>query len=502
MSESGRSFSNMSSDTVAVDEDPAWAFFDAIDAALTGLFGTDPTRRSTAEQKRFLLRAEQIFNRVPALGHREIAALRQQATPAELGDTVARALAEILRISRPEAKRRLDDAENLGPRTALSGEPMEPWLAETAAAQAEGAIGIEHVQVIREFMSKLPGHVHQRARDDAERTLAAKARAKRPDELKKDARDLFLQLDQDGDFEDRDQNRAPTGEIRIGPQRYDGLSRISGYLTPEARATWEAINGKWASPGACNPGDESPCIDEVTPEAAQRDGRTQPQRNHDALVAVGRAMLASGQLGIHHGLPATIIVSTTLAELESKAGLAVTAGGTRLPISDVLRLARHSSHYLVIFGDKGEVLHLGRTRRTANPAQQIVLYARDRGCTRPGCTVPGYGCEAHHAVLDWANGGLTNIDDLAFACPKDNKLVNEGGWTTRKNIYGETEWIPPPHLDVGQPRVNDFHHPQRLRQRHRAVRPLATPDLAAGPAPQHVNRRECPGSADEDGPAP
>ena len=44
-------------------------------------------------------------------------------------------------------------------------------------------------------------------------------------------------------------------------------------------------------------------------------------RGHrDALKAMGRAMLASGQLGQHQGLPATIIVSSTLKELESAAG--------------------------------------------------------------------------------------------------------------------------------------------------------------------------------------
>ena len=31
---------------------------------------------------------------------------------------------------------------------------------------------------------------------------------------------------------------------------------------------------------------------------------------------------------------------------------------------------------------------------------------------------------------------------------------------TRKRKDGRTEWIPPPHLDTGQTRVNDYHHPQ------------------------------------------
>ncbi|WP_249026131.1 hypothetical protein, partial [Mycobacterium lacus] len=25
-----------------------------------------------------------------------------------------------------------------------------------------------------------------------------------------------------------------------------------------------------------------------------------------------------------------------------------------------------------------------------------------------------------------------------------------------------TEWIPPPHLDHGQPRTNSYHHPEKL----------------------------------------
>ncbi len=78
----------------------------------------------------------------------------------------------------------------------------------------------------------------------------------------------------------------------------------------------------------------------------------------------------------------------------------------------------------------------------------------------PGCTLPGYQCQAHH-VADWAKGGLTDIDDLTPACGKDNRLVTENGWRTRKRKDGRTEWIPPPHLDSGQTRVNDYHHAER-----------------------------------------
>jgi hypothetical protein len=105
----------------------------------------------------------------------------------------------------------------------------------------------------------------------------------------------------------------------------------------------------------------------------------------------------------------------------------------------------------------GQTLYLGRSNRLASPGQRIVLHAKDRGCSRPGCTVPGYGCQVHHAELDWGKGGLTNIDDLTFACGPDT----ENGWKTRKRRDGRTEWIPPPHLDTGQTRVNNYHHPEK-----------------------------------------
>jgi hypothetical protein len=184
--------------------------------------------------------------------------------------------------------------------------------------------------------------------------------------------------------------------------------------------------------------------------------------------------------------PCKIIVTTTLQDLESGAGQAVTAGGTLLPMRDLIRMASHAYHYLTVFDKHTNcALYLGRTHRVASPAQRIVLHARDRGCTRPGCTASGYRCHVHHAVTDWAVGGQTNIDELALACPPDNRMVKPGGWTTRKRKDGRTEWIPPPHLDsrartglprcgrsrparppshhsCGQSRVNEYHHRENL----------------------------------------
>jgi hypothetical protein len=86
--------------------------------------------------------------------------------------------------------------------------------------------------------------------------------------------------------------------------------------------------------------------------------------------------------------------------------------------------------------------------------------AEDRGCSFPNCDVPGYYTEAHH-VTAWATTHTTDINDLALGCGGHHPLA-EQGWTTRKNQHGDTEWIPPPHLDRGQPRTNTCHHPEKL----------------------------------------
>jgi hypothetical protein len=144
-------------------------------------------------------------------------------------------------------------------------------------------------------------------RSQIEADLARTAIGVGPKELKKNAdRTLFL-LDQDGPEPD-DTERARRRGVWKGPQGRDKVIPVKANFTPEAWAIWEAIYARWAAPGMCNPADEHPCY-AGTPTQAQIDGdtRTLAQRQHDALVAVGRSVLASGELGQHNGLATSII---------------------------------------------------------------------------------------------------------------------------------------------------------------------------------------------------
>ncbi|MGE5697736.1 MAG: DUF222 domain-containing protein, partial [Candidatus Sericytochromatia bacterium] len=298
----------------------------------------------------------------------------------------------------------------------------------------------------------------------AEHDLAGIACGYGPQALQRYAVHYALVLNPDGTFSDQD--RARRRGITVGPQGFDGMSRISGYLTPEARAGWEAIAAKWAAPGMCDPAQDEPTITGTpSQQAVNADVRTTAQRNHDAFTAMTRCALMSGELGSHQGLPVTITATVELNDLQAKAGVARTGGGSLVPVKDLIRMAAPAYNFLLIF-DKAKPLelHKGRTTRLATAAQRLVLYATERGCSHPGCEVPAYWCQVHHAENDWAKGGKTNIDELTLSCGPHNRDVTDSGWHTRKCPDGITEWIPPPKLDHDQPRTNTYHHPERMKK--------------------------------------
>lgn len=451
--------------------------YDNLDAAFAAVAALSYDALTVSEKKNLLVRLETHRRRTPAVGHSLINQLAAECAPEVLGGTsLADVLATALRISMDEARRRIAEADDLGPRATLTGEPLEPHLPTTAIAEADGKIGAEHIDTIRTFFRKLPKAVDHQTREQVEIELATLAVGLGPTELRKAAGRLAQLLDQDGPAP-TDADRARKRYFKVSEPGPDGMSEARGLLDPEARAYWEAAQAKLGAPGMCNPDDDTPAVDEQPSDTAKHgDSRSQGQRNHDAFKAMARSAIASGKLGQHNGLPVSVIVSTTLSELESAAGQAVTGGGTLLPMSDLIRMASQAHHYLVVFEEHTRIpLYLGRIKRCASPGQRIVLHARDRGCTFPGCTVPGYRCQAHHGKRPWARDGNTNVDEEVLACPPHNRLVEKGGWTTRIRHDGRVEWIPPPHLDTGQRRVNDYHHPENYLLR----------DADMKPAPEH-----------------
>jgi Domain of unknown function (DUF222) len=370
--------------------------------------------------------------------------------PASRGMLCAR-----LRITPREIIRRFKLAARIRPRRSLTGPPVQPELPELAAAVQAGAVSEDHIRAVCRAIDVLPACVSPADVAEAERTLVGYATKLDAGVVTRLGQRIADYLNPDGIFTDDD--RARRRGLRLGPQGPDGMSRLSGLLDPEARAYFEAIDA------AVRPGRHQP------EGADERDERTPAQRCHDALKLGLQAAIASGKLGVHRGHPVTVIVTTTLAELDRAAHAVVdpsvpmpspahTGGGSRLPMRDLIRMAANAIHYLAVFDDHtGRPLYLGRQKRIATADQRLICYARDRGCTRPNCLESGYRCEVHHSP-DWAAGGRTDADKLFFACDCDHDGASRGDWHTVVTDNGRLGWTD----GSGPPEINHAHHPEEL----------------------------------------
>ncbi len=107
---------------------------------------------TTPELLRVMERLERRERRCRSVRHALINHLATRAGEEELGGKLPAALADRLRITKAEANRWIAEAEDLGERRALTGEPLAPKLTATAAAQRDGLIGDAHIRVIRDFV--------------------------------------------------------------------------------------------------------------------------------------------------------------------------------------------------------------------------------------------------------------------------------------------------------------------------------------------------------------
>lgn len=379
------------------------------------------------------------------------------ALPADI--SMRRLLCSRLRITSAEVKRRFRVAARIRPRRSLTGPSLPPELPKLADAVEKGKVGDDHIAAVLHALDVLPSAVSAVDRDKAERILVKHATKQDAKFVAAAGERISDYLNPDGNFSDED--RAKRRGLVLGKQGVDGMSRLSGWLDPEARAYVETVTA------AMRPGRHVPENGDPAPE--QRDNRTPAQRCHDGLKLALRYGISSGELGVHRGVPVTVIVTTKLADLEQAARAAQdpsipmppparTGGNSRLPMRDLIRMAANSIHYLAVFEDHSDrPLYLGRSKRIATLDQRLICYARDGGCTRPDCLESGYHCEVHHAV-DWAKGKLTNADSLYFLCAPDHSEATDGHVTTTVTDDGRLAWSD----GTGPPRVNRLNRPDEL----------------------------------------
>ena len=280
--------------------------------------------------------------------------------PDDTSPVLAGSLCARLRITAGEVKRRMKVAARITPRRQLVGPPLPPQLPVVAAAVESGVLGEDHLRVICAALDRLPSCVSDADRVEVEASLVREASKHDADFVKNIGRGIDEIFNPDGHFDEADRERRRG--VHLGPQGPDGMSRIWGWVDPETRAYIEAATA------AVRPGRHLP--DGTIAETP--DDRSPAQRCHDGIKLGLKAGIASGGLGSHRGHPVTVIVRTSLAEL-NQAAHAVTnpevpmppparTGGTGvLPMRDLIRMAADAIHYLAVFDNHSDrPLYLGR----------------------------------------------------------------------------------------------------------------------------------------------
>jgi hypothetical protein len=163
---------------------------------------------------------------------------------------------------------------------------------------------------------------------------------------------------------------------------------------------------------------------DVDPEAvAESKGATWRAQQADALVAVAKSYLDGGH-GDEGGSTADHYQVVVHADAKSVTG---GVGCADLPIDTVKRFLCDCSMVLVAEDADGNPLDVGRKQRTVSTPLKRALYARDRGCTFPGCHRKRY-LDGHH-LKHWINGGETNPDNMTLLCTHHHKLLHEGSFS-------------------------------------------------------------------------
>lgn len=157
----------------------------------------------------------------------------------------------------------------------------------------------------------------------------------------------------------------------------------------------------------------------------------------DALVAMAEAYLGGTDEDAAHARADNYQVVVHVDEAALHGG----AGRSDMPIETVKRVACDSTMSVVTEDSHGDPLDVGRRQRIVPLALRRALWARDRGCTFPGCGNTRF-VDAHH-VRHWVEGGETSAANTVLLCTRHHRLVHEGAFRMRRGADGAPEFRSP-----------------------------------------------------------
>ena len=291
------------------------------------------------------------------------------------------------------------------------------------AALRSGRITLEHAALLANLANPRVADVVQGAQSE----LVDLARVMRFDDWARHCRALVDLADAEGGHRPhRDQRRLHLG------RGLDGVLHLSGSLVGAEAATFAHLVESHADQLFRRSAADVRAAGELAmPSRAQL--------RADALVDLVRAG-AAAVTPTATAADVTLVIPADHPSLRGGAhppaatgasgapGAAGASGLDGLSPGDVDLLMCDPLVRALVVDSLGVPLDLGRTVRFASRDQRRALAARDGGCVFPGCGAPASWTDAHH-VVRFADGGSTDLSNLASLCRHHHGVVHRRGWS-------------------------------------------------------------------------
>lgn len=335
-------------------------------------------------------------------------------------------LTQTLRITPHLAKHRVTLARGLKER-----------YPDTGAALAESHIGVEQAAAILAVVDGLPSKASAQDKAGAERFLLERASELHAGDLRRLGKRIDAVIDPDGTL-----GREEAAKERRGlsfRDHHDGTQTLAWRDTDENIATVKAAMSALSAPAPAADGSQDP--------------RTPTLRRAGAMLEIVTQAMRKGRLPRARGERPHLVITADITALRTGHGFAVTGSGESISAA-VRRLACDADVFAVAMTRWRAPLEMGRRKRTVTPTQWVALCARDTGCVFPGCTRPADFCIAHH-IVHWAEGGPTNLDNLALLCGHHHDAVHHKGWDIYLAPDRHPRLRPPAWIDPERPETQN-----------------------------------------------
>jgi Domain of unknown function (DUF222) len=176
------------------------------------------------------------------------------------------------------------------------------------------------------------------------------------------------------------------------------------------------------------------------------DGETPyDQRMADALMLLVRSATTGTRPGKGEAA-STVVAHVPLAALGEPGSASELFGelerGGLISAAVANELVCGSRIIVALDDEEGHTMYEGRAKRLASATQRREIWRRDRCCRFPGCTHVRFAIPHH--IKSWkAEGGTTDLYNMALLCAYHHGLVHRKVWTMRGDANAELSFVGP-----------------------------------------------------------